>query len=64
MGAINSDWHTANRMPVRPTRADRAAWHYEHQRACGCRQPSQAEAELIAEHEAALERRAMGNNPS
>jgi hypothetical protein len=64
MDAINREWHRANRMPVRPTRADRAKWHYEHQQACECRVPSHAEAELIAEHEAALERREMGDNPS
>ncbi|MCR6712931.1 MAG: hypothetical protein NVV57_09670 [Demequina sp.] len=64
MNAINREWHKANRMPVRPTRADRAKWHFEHQRACGCRTPSEAEAELIAEYEAALARREMGDNPS
>lgn len=60
MNAINREWHRANRMPARPTRADRAKWHYEHQSACGCRVPSAAEAELIAEHEANLNAAAEG----
>jgi len=60
MNAINREWHKANRMPARPTRADRAKWHHEHLLACGCRTPSDAEAELIAEHQAHLDAKAQG----
>jgi len=60
MNAINREWHQANRMPATPTRADRARWHYEHQLACGCRTPSDAEAELISEHQANLNATAEG----
>jgi len=53
MGAINREWHLANRMPERPTRKDRARWHAAHAEACGCRTPSPAERELIDEYRAA-----------
>ena len=54
MGAINREWHLGHRMPEKPTKEDRARWHSEHLDACGCRNPSPAEQELIdtyrAEH--------------
>ena len=37
MGKINAEWHQAHRMPANPTRKQRAEWHYEHARHCGCR---------------------------
>ncbi len=37
MTKINAEWHKANRMPANPTRKQRAEWHYEHARNCGCR---------------------------
>lgn len=36
MSKINAEWHLANKMPVNPTKRQRAAWHYEHARQCGC----------------------------
>lgn len=53
MGAINREWHLANRMPDGPTREDRAKWHVAHTEACGCRTPSPAEQELIDEYRTA-----------
>jgi hypothetical protein len=52
MSTINKVWHLANKMPKKPTRADRARWHAEHVEACGCRAPSPAEQELIDEYQA------------
>ncbi len=37
MTKINAEWHKANRMPANSTRKQRAEWHYEHARNCGCR---------------------------
>lgn len=37
MGKINAEWHQANRMPPNPTSKQRAEWHYEHAKHCGCR---------------------------
>lgn len=34
---INAAWHRAHPMPAKPTLADRALWHREHETACGCR---------------------------
>ncbi len=34
---VNAEWHKAHRMPENPTRAERVAWHAEHERECGCR---------------------------
>ncbi|MGC4175057.1 hypothetical protein [Demequina sp.] len=53
MGAINREWHAANRMPAHPSRHERAQWHFEHANACGCRTPSPAERALIDEYAAA-----------
>jgi len=39
---INREWHQANRMPRNATLEQRRAWHLEHARACGCRQPPEA----------------------
>jgi hypothetical protein len=55
MSLINRDWHAANRMPSHPSRQQRAKWHFEHAQACGCRAPSAAEQQLIAEHRALIE---------
>jgi len=37
MGKINAEWHRANMMPKTPTNLQRAQWHYEHAKHCGCR---------------------------
>ena len=37
MGKINAEWHRAHPMPRNPTERQRAEWHYEHARHCGCR---------------------------
>jgi hypothetical protein len=37
MGKTNAEWHKAHRMPEKATKAQRAQWHYEHARNCGCR---------------------------
>ncbi len=37
MGKINAEWHLANKMPANPTKKQRAEWHYEHAKHCGCR---------------------------
>jgi hypothetical protein len=34
---MNAEWHDAHKMPVRPTDAQRVAWHLEHVKHCGCR---------------------------
>jgi hypothetical protein len=35
--ALDRAWHLANRMPARPSEAERIAWHLAHAAACGCR---------------------------
>lgn len=35
--AINAAWHKDHPMPKNATLAQRAAWHAEHAKACGCR---------------------------
>ncbi len=40
--ALNKAWHDKNRMPKRPTRAERLAWHFEHALHCGCREIPQS----------------------
>ena len=55
MTILNRDWHAANRMPPKATRDQRAAWHYEHSRESGCREPSAKERELIEEHRVLVE---------
>lgn len=37
MGRINAEWHRMHPMPRHPAPPERAAWHYEHARHCGCR---------------------------
>ena len=37
MGKINADWHKAHRLSKNATKPQRAQWHYEHARHCGCR---------------------------
>jgi uncharacterized protein (DUF1697 family) len=34
---INAAWHRAHPMPAKPTLAERALWHRDHETACGCR---------------------------
>jgi hypothetical protein len=34
---MNKEWHRKNKMPKKATRAERLAWHLDHQQACGCR---------------------------
>jgi len=34
---INETWHKRNRMPLRPSAAQRFKWHVTHAKACGCR---------------------------
>jgi hypothetical protein len=35
---INATWHRKNRMPQRPTAAQRLRWHLAHAKACNCRE--------------------------
>lgn len=37
MSRINAEWHRVHVMPKNPTDLQRAKWHYEHARHCGCR---------------------------
>jgi len=48
--AINREWHEAHRMPKNPTREQRGEWHATHVEECGCREPSEAEIQLIEEY--------------
>jgi len=50
MGRINAGWHAAHKMPPNPTEAQRAAWHYEHARNCGCRVVTPSIAALLETH--------------
>jgi len=50
MGRTNREWHGANRMPKNPTEVQRAAWHYEHARNCGCRAITASIAALLERH--------------
>jgi len=34
---MNTEWHGKNRMPKNATMEQRARWHEEHARVCGCR---------------------------
>lgn len=34
--ALNEAWRLAHPMPPRATTRQRAEWHLEHRRACGC----------------------------
>lgn len=44
---VNSAWHDAHPMPLRPTLEQRIAWHIEHAIDCGCRDiPSGIKAEM------------------
>ena len=56
MNAINREWHQTHRMPARPTPEQRGAWHAAHQEACGCREPSAKEQQLIDAHRKARAR--------
>lgn len=35
--ALNKEWHEKNRMPKNATMKQRAQWHKEHIKNCGCR---------------------------
>jgi len=35
---LNADWHAKNKMPERPTLAERIKWHLEHAKHCACRE--------------------------
>jgi hypothetical protein len=35
---LNRLWHQKNRMPAKPTLAQRIEWHREHQKHCSCRE--------------------------
>ncbi len=37
--ALNAEWHRAHPMPPKATFEERVAWHRDHARECGCRQP-------------------------
>jgi len=50
MGHINREWHLANRMPEKPTEKERAVWHIEHVKSCGCRKPSEKEIKLMEKY--------------
>jgi hypothetical protein len=47
MGKINAQWHRAHVMPKNPTESQRAEWHYEHARHCGCRAVTASIAALL-----------------
>lgn len=34
---LNAEWHKAHPMPPNPSFEQRAQWHLEHQKHCGCR---------------------------
>lgn len=34
---FNREWHSKNKMPVKPTMDQRIAWHVAHDKYCGCR---------------------------
>lgn len=34
--SINIKWHKEHKMPKKPTLQERASWHDEHQKYCGC----------------------------
>ena len=34
---MNKMWHQNNRMPAKPSLAQRIEWHKEHQKHCSCR---------------------------
>lgn len=47
MGKTNASWHAANRMPPRPTLAQRVDWHIAHAAHCACRtMPETIKAEI------------------
>jgi hypothetical protein len=46
---INADWHQAHPMPKRATLAQRAAWHAEHAKVCGCRPVPKSVQSAVAE---------------
>ena len=50
MSKINREWHDANRMPTNATDAQRALWHYEHAKNCGCREVTPSIAELLRKY--------------
>jgi len=35
---LNKIWHEKNKMPVKPTLAQRVKWYTEHQKHCACRE--------------------------
>ncbi|WP_062132715.1 hypothetical protein [Demequina aestuarii] len=47
MGTINRQWHADHRMPAKATEDQRGAWHSEHIEACGCRELSAREQDLV-----------------
>ena len=47
MSKINAEWHKAHRMPKDPTDRQRAEWHYDHARHCGCRAVTPSIAKLL-----------------
>jgi hypothetical protein len=34
---MNAEWHAKNKMPAKPTLAQRVDWHKAHAKACACR---------------------------
>jgi len=46
---INKEWHLAHRMPKNPTPKQRAEWHVEHAKNCGCRELTESIKKLITE---------------
>jgi len=50
MSKMNADWHRANRMPPNATAQQRADWHYEHARHCGCRALTPSIVDLLKAH--------------
>jgi len=57
---INSDWHSANRMPENASMSQRMKWHLEHARECGCRAiPQDILEEILRRFETPEETRTM-----
>jgi hypothetical protein len=47
MGRINAEWHRGHVMPKNANQRQRAQWHYEHARNCGCREITPSIAALL-----------------
>ena len=52
MGAINKEWHLANKMPKSASFEQRVEWHRSHLEHCGCRSDLPPEIKKAIEAEA------------